>query len=147
MEYWSDGLLESGRMTINRTFSTGFTLIEIVVMLIVAAIVLPALIIPFTESVRELDQPMIAGNLALLAQEAMETRVVCVESFSEVTGWPDTAFPSPFEAYSSQGTVDPDVSFATLTEGLKKITVTATHSGGQSLSLVTVKSNWRRDAE
>jgi type II secretory pathway pseudopilin PulG len=144
MEYWSDGEMENGRMTDNKTFSPGFTLIEIVAMLVVAAIVLPALILPFTESVRELNKPVIAGTLALLAQEEMEKKVVPVQSFSEVTGWGSTPFTAPFGEYSSTGSVNPDVSFGLLTAGLKEVTVTVTHSDGQSLSLVTVKSNWRR---
>lgn len=124
--------------------SPGWTLIEIVVMLIVAAIILPALIIPFTEGVRDLNKPVIAGTLALLAQEEMEEKVVCL-NYHSVSGWTSIPFPAPFADYSSECIVDPDVAFGPVQSGLKQVTVTVTHSDGQSLSLVTVKSNWKRE--
>ena len=125
--------------------AAGFTLIEIIAVLVIAAIIFPALILPFREGVRDLDRPVIAGTLALLAQGEMETKVVAVESFPDVAGWGNTPLPEPFSEYSSEGIVDPEISFGPVQTGLKKVTVTVTHSGGQSISLVTVKSNWRMD--
>ncbi len=127
--------------------AAGFSLIEIIVVLLVAAIVLPALILPFRVAVRELDQPVIFGTLALLAQEEMEKRVISVESFEEVAGWAGEQFPAPFTDYSSQGVVESEVDFPPVQGGLKRVTVTVTHSGGQSLTLVTFKSDWRMESE
>ncbi len=125
--------------------AAGFSLIEIIVVLLVAAIVLPALILPFRVAVRELDQPVIFGTLALLTQEEMEKWVISVGSFNEVTGWSSAPLAAPFSDYSSEGIVDPTLAFDQVPAGLKKVTVTVTHSSGQSLSLVTVKSNWRME--
>ncbi len=132
-------------MKARRKPTAGFTLVEIITVLVIAAIVFPALILPFREGVRDLEKPVIAGTLALLAQQEMETRVVAVESFPDVAGWSEAPLPEPFSEYSSQGVVDPNVSFGPVQAGLKKVTVTVTHNSGQSLSLVTVKSNWRMD--
>lgn len=126
-------------------FESGWTLIEIVVILIVAAIVLPALIIPFTEGVRDLNIPVIADTLALLAQEEMEEKVVCF-NYQSVAGWSSIPLPAPFADYSSEGVVDPNVTFGPVQTGIKQVTVTVTHSSGQTLSLVTVKTNWERKA-
>ena len=52
---------------------------------------------------------------------------------------------APFEDYSSLGVVANDAAFGPVQTELKRVTVTVTHSGGDSLSLVTVKSNWRKD--
>ncbi len=128
-----------------RNSDAGFSLVEIIVLLLVAAIVLPALILPFREGLRDLEKPVISGTLAFLAQEKMEKKVVCREELDDVIGWGSVAFPSPFTDYSSAGVVDPDVTFGPVQTGLKKITVTVTHSSGQALSLVTVKSNWRME--
>ncbi len=46
--------------------STGFTLVEIVVLLLVAAIILPALILPFSEGTRKLELPVIMNTLSFL---------------------------------------------------------------------------------
>ncbi len=127
--------------TFKTNLSPGWTLIEIVIVLLVAAIVLPALIIPFTEGVRDLDRPVISGTLALLAQEEMEKKVISF-NYQSVSGWGATPFSVPFADYSSSCVVDPNASFGTLTAGLKEVTVTVTHTNGQSLSLVTVRSDW-----
>ncbi len=136
-------------MTARREYNslTGFTLIEIIVLLLVAAIILPALILPFREAVRDLGKPVIAGNLALLAQEEMEKKVVCWTDLADVIAWDSAPLPAPFADYSSEGIVDPDVAFGPVQTGMKQVTVTVTHSSGQSLSLVTVKSNWRKESQ
>ncbi len=126
----------------------GYTLVEIIAVLVVAAIVLPAIILPFRVGVRELQRPAIAGHLALLAQEEMEKKVVAVASFAEVTGWVSASLEEPFGDYGSTGVVDEDVSFGPVQTGLKLVTVTVTHSGsGQAVSLTTVRSDWRKDEQ
>lgn len=116
-------------------------------MLVVAAIVLPAIILPFRVGVRDLQRPTIAGQLALLAQEEMEKRVIA-PSFTELTDWASSSLEEPFSEYSSEGVVDANVTFGPVQTGLKLVTVTVTHSGsGQAVSLTTVRSDWRKDEE
>ena len=118
----------------------GWSLIEIVAVILVAAIILPALIIPFAEGVRGLDIPVISGNLSFLAQEEMEKKIVCF-SYQSVSGWTDSTFPAPFATYSSTCDIA-SASFGPVVSDVVQITVTVTHDDGQSLSLVTVKTNW-----
>ena len=118
----------------------GYSLVEVVVVLVVAAIILPALILPFVEGVRELDIPVVRGNLAFLAQEEMEKKVACF-SYQSVSAWSTTAFPVPFADYSSSCSVA-SASFGPVVTDVVQITVTVNHTDGQSLSLVTVKTDW-----
>ena len=124
----------------------GWSLIEMVTVILVAAIILPALILPFTEGVRGLDIPIISGTLAFLAQEEMEKKVVCFNYHSVVAtgGWTDTAFSAPFASYSSSGSIVA-ASFADVGTDVHQITVTVTHDSGQAFSLVTVKTNWENE--
>lgn len=126
-------------------------MIEIMVMLVVAAIILPPLIFPFIEGVRELEIPVISGTLALLAQEEMEKKIIHFfnqtdgyDSIINQGGWTDVPLPNPFTDYSSSCVLDENVSFGEVTEGVVKITLTVTHQDGQSLELVTVKTNWKK---
>jgi len=118
----------------------GWSLIEMVAVILVAAIILPALIIPFADGIRDLDIPVISGNLAFLAQEEMEKKVACF-SYQSVSAWTTTPFPAPFADYSSSCTVT-NTSFGPVVTDVVEITVTVNHSDGQSLSLVTVKTDW-----
>ena len=94
----------------NKRFSTrGFTLIEISVILVLAAIILPVIILPFVEGVRDLDKPVIRGNLALMAQGVMEKNVMSKDYYS-VAGWESTVVPG-FPDYSSSCTVDDGAKF------------------------------------
>ncbi|MEA1928190.1 MAG: hypothetical protein U9N73_08270 [Candidatus Auribacterota bacterium] len=130
-------------MGIGKQNEHGWSLIEIVAVILVAAIILPALILPFVEGVRGLDIPVISGNLAFLAQEEMEKNVVCFNYQSVVNwgGWTDSAFPAPFATYSSSCSIA-NTSFGPVVTDVALITVTVTHDDGQSLSLITVKTNW-----
>ena len=121
----------------------GYSLIEMVVVILVAAIILPALILPFVEGVRGLDIPIISGTLTFLAQEEMEKKVICFNYDSVVAagGWTDSAFSAPFSTYSSSCSIA-DASFGPVVTDVIQITVTVTHDDGQSFSLVTVKTNW-----
>jgi len=121
----------------------GYSLIEIVAVIVVAAIILPALILPFVEGVRGLDIPVVRGNLAFLAQEEMEKKVACFSYQSVVDGggWADSVFPAPFATYSSSCSIA-NASFGPVVTDVVQITVTVNHTDGQSLSLVTVKTDW-----
>jgi len=118
---------------------SGFSLIEIVVIIFVAAIILPAIIIPFAEGVRELNVPVIRGTLAFLAQEEMESKVICF-NYQSVSGWSSTAI-SGFPDYSSECSVA-NASFGEVTADVHQITLTISR-GAESLTLVTVKTAWQ----
>jgi len=122
----------------------GYSLIEIVVVIVVAAIILPALILPFVEGVRGLDIPVVRGNLAFLAQEEMEKKVACFSYQSVVDGggWADFVFPTPFATYSSSCRIIANAPFGPVVTDVAQITITVNHTNGQSLSLVTVKTDW-----
>ncbi|MDP8215075.1 MAG: hypothetical protein RAO92_04085 [Candidatus Euphemobacter frigidus] len=123
----------------------GFTLIEIAVMILVAAIILPTLILPFVEGVSELDQPMIMTTLTFLAQEEMETRVIC-RTYDTVAGWASTAIDG-FPDYTSECAIDDTVTFGPVVAGVRKITLRVTYNDPELdpdpfLELVTVKTDW-----
>ena len=118
---------------------TGFTLIEVVVIILVAAIIMPVMILPFVEGVRDLDTPVTRGTLAFLAQEEMEKKVICF-NYQSVSAWSSTAV-TGFPGYYSEGLVDSTATFGEVTSGVKEITVTVS-KGNESLSLVTVKTDW-----
>lgn len=113
--------------------SRGFTLVEIVVLLIVAAIILPALILPFVEGVRDFNQPVVQGTLAFLAQEEMESKIIC-QDYDDISPWSSTEIDG-FPGYSSSCTVE------VIETGTKRIIVTVTE-GGQSIELETIKTDW-----
>ena len=131
---------------------SGFTLIEIIVVVAVAAIILPAILLPFVEGIRDLEKPVIRGTLAFLAQEEMERNIIPLGDldgeYDTITGWAGGAI-SGFPGYYSSATV----SFVTLTDldtpvgydtGYKRIEITITH-GADSFSLVTVKTDYADD--
>ncbi len=125
--------------------STGFTLVEIVVLLLVAAIILPALILPFSEGTRKLELPVIMNTLSFLAQEEMEKNIICLD-YDTVASWPSTAI-TGFPGYTSECAIDGTATFGEVIEGVKLITVTVTYSYPEldpdpSLQLVTVKTKW-----
>ena len=128
-----------------RERSSGFTLIEIAAMILVAAIILPTLILPFVQGVSKLDQPMIMTTLTFLAQEEMETRVICLDH-DAVAGWA-SALIAGFPDYSSQCAIDDTVAFGPVVDGVRKITIRVTYNDPELdpdpfLELVTVKTDW-----
>lgn len=134
-----------------RKNSAGFTLVEIIVMILVAAIILPALIIPFVEGVRDLGLPVVMTNLSLLAQGEMEKNIICLD-YNTVSGWGSTAI-NGFPGYTSQCTISTlgvqtgVPTFGEVIDGIRLITVTVTYSDpgldpDPSLSLTTVKTDW-----
>ena len=111
----------------------GYSLIEVVVVIVVAAIILPVLILPFVEGVRELDIPVIRSNLAFLAQEKMEKEVVCFSYQSSASFAPYTDASSSFN--------NETIAFGPVVADVRLITITVTQDG-QSFSLVTVVTDW-----
>ncbi len=111
----------------------GFTLIEIIALLVVAAIVLPAIILPFVVGVKDFHLPVIRGTLAFLAQEEMETKVIS-QDYDEINTWSATAI-SGFPGYSSSCVVNE------VETGRKEVTLTVSQ-GEESITLVTIRTDW-----
>jgi len=122
-----------------RTRTEGFSLIEIAIVIMVAAIIIPAVILPFVEATRGMDRPVILGTMAFLAQHEMEKKIVAY-NFHSISAWADSPI-GGFPGYSSSCTIDPNVTFGPVTEGAKLVTVTVT-GGGYDFELVTVKTDW-----
>ena len=125
--------------------SRGFSLIEIAVMIVVAAIILPALILPFVEGSRKLELPVVLNTISLLAQEEMEKKIICL-NYDTITDWASTAIDG-FPGYTSVCTINNTASFGEVTTGVKLITLTVTYNdpnldNNPSLELVTVKTKW-----
>jgi len=119
----------------------GFTLVEIVTVIVVMAIIVPAIILPFVEASREMQQPVTLGTLAFLAQGEMEEKVIAF-NYQSVSEWTATAIPG-FSGYQSSCTINSTATFGEVTQGVKVVTVTVS-KGGLSLDLVTVKTDWVR---
>jgi prepilin-type N-terminal cleavage/methylation domain-containing protein len=51
---------------------SGFTLIEVIVFIVIGGVVLPAILTPFINSLRESEKPEIVTTAAYLAQKKME---------------------------------------------------------------------------
>ncbi len=124
--------MKTSRKSANRK---GFTLIEILAILVVAAIVLPAILLPLTEGIRDLDRPARLVTLTFLAQEVMETEIVPAD-YVQIVSRGETPIDG-FPGYTSSWTVSEDPG-----AGVKEITVTVARDG-ESIDLVTVKTDWR----
>lgn len=113
----------------------GFTLIEILAILVVAAIVLPAVLMPLTAGIRDLDRPARLVNLTFLAQEVMEREILPAD-YDQIFPRGETPVDG-FPGYTSSWTVSEDPG-----AGVKEITVTVA-GDGESIDLVTVKTDWK----
>ncbi len=124
-------------ITVNNFFppinSDGFTLIEIIALLVVAAIILPAIILPFVVGVKDFHLPVIRGTMAFLAQEEMETKVIS-QDYDNISPWSATAI-SGFPGYTSSCEV------SEVGTGRKKVTLTL-NQGEESITLITIKTDW-----
>ena len=126
-------------MNKNLKQSAGFTLIEIVIFLLVAAIILPAIILPFTEGTRMLNLPTEAATMAFLAQEELERNKAL--DFHDIVSWSEQPLEG-FSNYFSEGYyffVDP-ADFVTSTEVMiwKRLEVTISHEGMADVELSTI---------
>jgi len=117
----------------------GFTLVEMIAVIVVMAIILPAVFLPYIEASRQMEKPVILGTMALLAQGEMEKKVIAF-NYHSVTAWAEGDIPG-FSGYQSSCEIDEDAEFGPVTDGVKLVTVTVSH-GGYSLNLVTVKAAW-----
>lgn len=118
---------------------TGYSLIEVVVLIVVAAIVLPAIIIPFTEGTRDMDKPNKLATMAFLGQGQMEKNTFC--AFTQIQSWSTFSIQS-LDDYSSTGVVkfveEGNFTTETTVELWKSLTVTIQHADIPDLELTTV---------
>ena len=82
--------------------SKGFTLIEIIILIVMAGILLPAIIVPFATGVRGSGKPEMVTTAMYLAQQRMEGlmkydyQILNTNSLTALTGWTsiDPGFPN-----------------------------------------------------
>jgi len=107
----------------------GFTLIEVVLIIVMVSIFMASIMLPFISSLRESDMPEVASIAYFLALEKLEelgpqtTGSISAESRSAVSGYGD---------YERQVVVDDvncnDLSTSQVDSGCRKVTVTVYHS-------------------
>ncbi len=138
-----------------RTAQTGgFSLIEVIVVIIVAAIVFPAIIMPFVGATRRIDLTVEQETMDLLIQGEIEKRILARE-YANAGEWNEPIEGFPFLSQGYYYFVDPAIGFnadAQTVEdtGYKRFTVTVTPDGGNgSLEVVVIRSrkNFGEDEE
>ncbi len=122
-----------------KTKPKGYTLVEMIAVIVVMAIILPAVFLPYIEASRQMEKPVILGTMALLAQGEMEKKVIAF-NYHSVSAWSAGEI-SGFPGYLSSCEIDEDAEFGPVTDGVKLVTVSVSH-GGESLNLITVKTAW-----
>ena len=122
--------------------AAGFTLIEVIIIIVMVSVFMAAIALPLINSVRESDVPEIASTAYFLALEKLEelagqtTGSITAESKGAVSGYVD---------YEREVAVD-DVSCNDLTtsqagSGCRKVTVTVYHSKiPNGVSLVSLRT-------
>ena len=84
----------------------GFTLIEIIVLIVMAGILLPAIIVPFATGVKGSGKPELVTTAMYLAHQRMEGlmkydyRILNTSSLTALTGW--TGIDSNFPGYQQR---------------------------------------------
>jgi type II secretory pathway pseudopilin PulG len=109
--------------------TAGFTLVEVVLIIVMVSIFMSAIMLPFIGSIRESDVPEVASIAYFLALEKLEelgaetTGSITAESRSAVSGYSD---------YEREVVVEDvkcsDLSTSQAGSGCRKITVTVYHS-------------------
>jgi type II secretory pathway pseudopilin PulG len=107
----------------------GFTLVEVVVIIVMVSIFMVAIMLPFISSLRESDVPEVASIAYFLALEKLEelagqtTGSISAESRTAVSGYGD---------YEREVAVDDvncnDLSTSQVGSGCRRVTVTVYHS-------------------
>jgi prepilin-type N-terminal cleavage/methylation domain-containing protein len=127
--------------TLQSTFQGGFTLIEIIVVIVLAGLILAAIVVPFTTGIRQSTKPEMVATAMYLAHQQMEALMefnYCQGSLSTGTY---TTPPPPITGYTWTWTISYVTStFATSTTdvGYKEIVVTVTDPQGSTYSVYSV---------
>jgi len=107
----------------------GFTLIEVVLIIVMVSIFMASIMLPFISSLRESDMPEVASIAYFLALEKLEelapqtTGFISAESRSSVSGYGDYEREVAVTDVSCN-----DLSTSQAGSGCRKITVTVYHS-------------------
>lgn len=143
------------------TSTRGFTLLELIMVITVAAIVLPSVLIPFTTGMRRGDRPEIYAIATYLAQERMELlEASSFDSLTPLGSWVnETAISLNGRTYDRKYLVqwasssmqtdddddpdeyDDDGDGVSPSQTYKKITVTVSNSKISDVTLTTGKIN------
>ena len=148
----------------------GFTLIEVVLIIVMVSIFMAAIALPLINSVRESDLPEIATIAYFLALERMEelaaqsTGSITAEAKDEVSGYVDyerqvavcdvncdnltISPPSECDPCSDPACDPSTYPYSELGSGCRKITVTVYHSRiPNGVSLVTLRTSYSQGSE
>ena len=126
--------------------SGGFTLIEIIVMIVMAGIILPAIIIPFVTGVRGSGKPELVTTAMYLAHQRMEELMKYEYGYGALaTTVGFVAFPTGVPNYSGQNEivyVDNNFSTPSGDVGYKRIIVRVTDPDGDTYNVYSVVTNF-----
>jgi type II secretory pathway pseudopilin PulG len=146
--------LKNLQSAIHNPQSKGFSLIEIIVLLVVLSIAAVGVLSVFTTGTRGSAEPVLLDQAISLAQEKMDEVVVLRKSggFNAVVSSPGGAFPAPYGAFSWVRTVEcvtaADVNTPTglplpCTSGYARVTVTVSWNvGAGSLTASTLMTDY-----
>jgi len=122
--------------------SDGFTLVEVVLIIVMVSIFMASIMLPFISSLRESDLPEVASIAYFLALEKLEelapvtTGSISAESRAAVSGYGD------YEREVAVADVNcDDLSTSQAGSGCRKVTVTVYHARmPNGVSLVTLRT-------
>lgn len=124
----------------------GFTLIEIIILIVLAGILLPAIIVPFVAAVKGSGQPEMASKAIYLAQQKLEEfqkyaydqpalNPVALTPFT-ITELPDYRWQWSIEL------VDSNFNLSAVDRGYKRILVRVQDPENRSYDLIAVVTNF-----
>jgi type II secretory pathway pseudopilin PulG len=123
------------------TRSKGFTLIEIIVLIVMAGILLPVIVVPFVTGVRGSRKPEIVTTAMYLAHQKMEELMKFNYSQASLAVGTYGPTAAPISSYTWQWVISlVDNSFAASGSdvGYKKIQVTVTDPQGSTYNVTSV---------
>lgn len=127
----------------------GFTLVEIIIFIAVAAIILPAIIVPFATSIKESLTPEKVATASYLAQQRMEVFTKNSYAAPELAPTPLTSYtPADVSGYQWQwkiSHVDENLADAPGDVGYKRIWVRVKDPDNREIEVQTVVT--RRPAD
>jgi type II secretory pathway pseudopilin PulG len=123
--------------------AAGFTLVEVVIIIVIVSVFMAAIALPFISSVRESEVPEIATVAYFLAQEKLEE--LAPQTTGSISEETPAAAVSGFTGYTREVLVSDvdcdDLSTSDPGSGCRKVTVTVYHSKlPNGVSLVTLRT-------
>ena len=138
---------ESGidRMSRLASKSDGFTLVEVVIIIVMVSVFMAAIALPFISSVRESDVPEIATVAYFLALEKLEE--LAPQTAGSISDETPAAAVSGFTGYTREVLVSDvdcdDLSTSDPGSGCRKVTVTVYHTKlPNGVSLVSLRTSY-----